>query len=251
MKKLGLFLIICGFFGIAGIAFAYTRTPSGYGAIENPVSFEVLASDMPDYLTYDSVQLYINTGAVQGTCIKVSDNPTGFTDILNLPISTAYSDIKLAGWKSWLGEHNYTCNGGTSGIPFVLETPTDYYSFWIPPFYECSGEYPNGECIENDENPWGFAELTCNNSCNIKPMYLCGTGEELGQCIQDDEVGTFDNPNCNNQCGVSSLYSLPMASTSDMLASVGTLFTDLWVIIATACGIPLGFFVIKRVIGLF
>lgn len=38
-----------------------------------------------------------------------------------------------------------------------------------------------------------------------------------------------------------------MASTSDMLASLGTLFTDLWPIIAVMAGIPLAFYMITRI----
>jgi hypothetical protein len=46
------------------------------------------------------------------------------------------------------------------------------------------------------------------------------------------------------------ILTLPSASTTDVLASVGTLFTDLWVLIAVAVGIPLAFYIIKRVIAL-
>ena len=34
------------------------------------------------------------------------------------------------------------------------------------------------------------------------------------------------------------------------LASVGAVFTDLWVIIALAIGVPLAFYIIRRVIAL-
>jgi hypothetical protein len=52
--------------------------------------------------------------------------------------------------------------------------------------------------------------------------------------------------------GVPSLFSLAggVASTSEMLATTGVLFTDLWVIIALAIGVPLAFYVINRFIGL-
>jgi hypothetical protein len=46
------------------------------------------------------------------------------------------------------------------------------------------------------------------------------------------------------------LVSLPSASSTDLLANVGVLFSDLWVIIALAIGVPLAFYVIKRVIAL-
>lgn len=48
----------------------------------------------------------------------------------------------------------------------------------------------------------------------------------------------------------SAIITLPTGAETDMLASVGTLTTDLWVIIALAIGIPLAFYVIRQVIGL-
>lgn len=47
-----------------------------------------------------------------------------------------------------------------------------------------------------------------------------------------------------------SIITLPSGAETSMLASVGTLTTDLWVIIALAIGIPLAFYVIRQVIGL-
>jgi len=44
--------------------------------------------------------------------------------------------------------------------------------------------------------------------------------------------------------------TLPTASSSDLLSATGTLFTDLWVVIAVAVGIPLAFYVIRRVVAL-
>ena len=46
------------------------------------------------------------------------------------------------------------------------------------------------------------------------------------------------------------LTILAVGSTTDMLAYAGTLFTDLWPIMALAIGIPLAFYVIKRSIAL-
>jgi len=47
-----------------------------------------------------------------------------------------------------------------------------------------------------------------------------------------------------------SIIALPSGAETDVLASVGTLTTDLWVIIALAIGIPLAFYIIRQVIGL-
>jgi hypothetical protein len=47
-----------------------------------------------------------------------------------------------------------------------------------------------------------------------------------------------------------SIITLPTGAETDLFASVGTLTTDLWVIIALAIGVPLAFYVIKQVIAL-
>lgn len=43
---------------------------------------------------------------------------------------------------------------------------------------------------------------------------------------------------------------LTLGSTADLTAYIGTLFADVWAILAIAIGIPLAFYVIKRVISL-
>jgi len=47
-----------------------------------------------------------------------------------------------------------------------------------------------------------------------------------------------------------SIITLPETAAADLLADAGTLFTDLWVVLALAIGIPLAFYVIRRVIAL-
>ncbi|GAH93635.1 unnamed protein product [marine sediment metagenome] len=46
------------------------------------------------------------------------------------------------------------------------------------------------------------------------------------------------------------MITLPETAAVDLLANAGELFTDLWVLIAIAVGIPLAFYVIRRVIAL-
>jgi hypothetical protein len=41
-----------------------------------------------------------------------------------------------------------------------------------------------------------------------------------------------------------------LGSVGDMTAYVGTLFSDAWLVIALAVGVPLAFYVIRKVIGL-
>jgi hypothetical protein len=48
-----------------------------------------------------------------------------------------------------------------------------------------------------------------------------------------------------------SILTIPASGTADLLAYVGTLFSDVWVLVALAIGIPLAFYIISRVIGLF
>lgn len=46
------------------------------------------------------------------------------------------------------------------------------------------------------------------------------------------------------------IITLPGEAAAELLANAGELFTDLWVLIAIAVGIPLAFYVIRRVIAL-
>jgi len=47
-----------------------------------------------------------------------------------------------------------------------------------------------------------------------------------------------------------SIVTIPATATTDLLAYVGQLFTDTWPLIALAIGVPLGFYIIARTIGL-
>jgi hypothetical protein len=44
--------------------------------------------------------------------------------------------------------------------------------------------------------------------------------------------------------------TLASSTPTDLLAYAGALFTDLWLVIVLAIGLPLAFYVIKKVIGL-
>ena len=49
---------------------------------------------------------------------------------------------------------------------------------------------------------------------------------------------------------LTAIITLPSASSTELLAYAGQLFTDLWVVVAIAIGIPLGFYIVKKAIGL-
>jgi uncharacterized protein YneF (UPF0154 family) len=46
------------------------------------------------------------------------------------------------------------------------------------------------------------------------------------------------------------MIDLPLTAIADLTANAGGMFADLWVLIALAIGIPLGFYIIKKVIAL-
>ena len=48
----------------------------------------------------------------------------------------------------------------------------------------------------------------------------------------------------------STMITLPVDAVEVLLAHVGTLFTDLWALIALAIGIPLAFYIIGKVVSL-
>jgi hypothetical protein len=47
------------------------------------------------------------------------------------------------------------------------------------------------------------------------------------------------------------IINLPAASSTDLLAYAGQLFSDLWVLVVIAIGIPVGFMIIVSIIGIF
>lgn len=47
------------------------------------------------------------------------------------------------------------------------------------------------------------------------------------------------------------MITLPVDAVSDITANISTLVTDLWVVIALIVGLPLAFYVIRKVVALF
>jgi len=47
-----------------------------------------------------------------------------------------------------------------------------------------------------------------------------------------------------------SIITLPGTTVSDLMANVGVLFSDLWTLLALAIGVPLAFYIIRKVISL-
>lgn len=48
-----------------------------------------------------------------------------------------------------------------------------------------------------------------------------------------------------------SIITLPTGAVGDIVENIGILFSDLWVVIAIVIGIPLAFYLIRKLIQLF
>lgn len=46
------------------------------------------------------------------------------------------------------------------------------------------------------------------------------------------------------------MIEIPATTTAQLFATVSTLVNDLWVLIAVAIGVPLAFYVIRKVVGI-
>ena len=127
-------------------ALAYTRSPSG-SPIDNPISITVNESDLSgsgfSWLTgpnplYGAEIEYIG-GAVDyySPCYKASEHPTGFTDIVELPVSD-YTKIQIKLWAEdscqlpVIDTHDLEYAGGATifivlgGTPTSTPTPSEY-----------------------------------------------------------------------------------------------------------------------------
>ena len=115
-------------------------------------------------------------------------------------------------------------------------------------------EYPNDSIFYQNDGIHAFYEENAPT-----PMYKCSGGS----CVEDDENGTYSEDTCNNECAIPPALTgspfnfqgngnsvVPIASSSELLANVGTLFTDEWPLIAVFIGVPLAFYIIQRSIML-
>jgi hypothetical protein len=96
---------------------------------------------------------------------------------------------------------------------------------------------------------------TQNSDCisDICTFDVCSPAANGGTCaINSDCQSNFCNA---DTCGVqtaetSPILTLPDAAVADLTAFVGHFFSDLWVLIALVIGIPLAFYVIRKIISL-
>jgi hypothetical protein len=159
--------------------------------------------------------------------VSYSRTPAGTSITSPVSISASVSDIS-----------KYEFQPLTNSYNFFAER-TDDFLFW------------SDECFLTSDLSV-LAHISIPVGTEIKKIGVYGFHNE--DCT-NASGGGFLQPNTDvftiiSGGGIPSLFSVPMASSSDMVASVGTLFTDLWVIIAIVIGIPLAFYIIQRVIAL-
>ena len=121
--------------------------------------------------------------------------------------------------------------------------------------YKCSG----AECVE-DENGT-FSTYDCDNMCLAGARYSCSKSS----CVSDDQHGIYAVSNCNNQCsapGPQQTLNYPsifnssearkptLASTSDMMASVGALVLGLWPLLAILLGLGIAFYILYEILDI-
>ena len=112
--------------------------------------------------------------------------------------------------------------------------------------------------VENLSNNFTFS-LPVDNYIEVaaktgNTQASCDNGGEQSYLLESNEGETIftiiSGSQFNNFHIISGTSPLTISSTSDVMASAGTLFSDLWVIIVLAIGIPLAFYIIKRIIKL-
>jgi len=96
-------------------------------------------------------------------------------------------------------------------------------------------------------------------NCGLDQIFIQGNPALCGYTTTASGIFTgqitIDAGGSGGTLLMTGFYSPPVSGivgidTNDILQNVGTLFSDLWVLIAVAIGVPLAFYVIKKVIAL-
>ena len=165
------------------------------------------------HLTHASISYSrIPAGAEITSPVNVSVSVDNLTDIFSEPTPDY--------WGLFIGDNN----NGFFGTCLASTTLSTFYNFILP---------VGTQAVE--VRGLGFHEAGCPFDSIYTDVFFEGNG--------NDTLFTIVS-------GTPDLFSMPMASTSEALASTGTLGIDLWTIIALAIGLPLGFYVIRRIIHL-
>jgi hypothetical protein len=91
---------------------------------------------------------------------------------------------------------------------------------------------------------YGIYKILLIDDTNYLDCQTAGNDYSICQGLAE-EIENFDWRQTGNCASI-----LTLGNSSDLFSSVGTLVTDLWVLIAVAIGVPLAFYIIRQVIGL-
>lgn len=276
MKKIGIILVICsllflsGIFVQAGIIYiSYKHFDNlNLGSLRGQDNWSTYPDTLSDLFQVQNEVVAKGTQAISYASTTIQESITKFDRLRRSVVSTSTliatifvrQDADLG--RIFFGMQNTTdfntpCAFVSTIDNVFLAKIADLESVLITTFNSnvwylarVSFDLPNQKCryqissndgqtwlADTDWISWNIDQPT--NSVNRIDLRATGQGTYFDDILIWAETPQF------------SLFSLPMASTSDVIGNIGTLFSDLWVVIATAMGFPLGFFVIRRAIGLF
>ena len=138
-------------------------------------------------------------------------------------------------------------------ITYATVRPTDIIGGFCsnPAYYFCYlpdelGEQLYGPNPCSDPGSYTFSSQGMT-SPNYYHLYE-SSNESCGGNINKQRFQVTDTAPSGG--GVGTFITIPETATADLLDYAGALFTDLWVVIALVIGIPLAFYVIRKVIGM-
>jgi hypothetical protein len=211
MIKLGKFLILCGILGIAGFASSAFAITISKSPVTIGESFNITCDNIDNSL-YVIVAGEIAENEREGNIEMASGSEVFCNDL-----PSAFPDESILHynngyhWESFLQYSFHICYYlGREFCPFPL-----YVAFIEKTSADCDSDGTYQDCIDLPSTQSYFIQQINSTSSVVHFLSISGG----------------------------------LASSSDLLASTGALFVDLWVIIALAISIPLGLYILDKIIG--
>jgi len=276
MKKLGLFLLICGLLGIAGMASADTTIFSenfdtlNLGSLNGQNGWYSIVSGSENVFQVQNDIFYQGGQAINATSSPVNAAIVHDITPLSQGIATAYIRydstnaaplvfgirttnaritriIMRALYNEIVITDKYHPNGNEEGRTILGNSNPQT---WFKVDIEWKNGLIRGRYNDGTWSEWLEPE---NSFTDVERVYIgAGTGYGIWNAYIDDisVKDTTPPPPPPPPPPSGQIITLPVASSSDMLAATGTLFSDLWLIIALFISIPLVFVIIPMVIDL-
>src|SRR3989337_711497 len=143
---------------------------------------------------------------------------------INFSESVNFWNLDIEGGSGWGEEYPY--NAAWSEC-YPISEKTISYSVNLP--------------VGADMNSFAIQGYYTDDECTY------GGEDELSEPITGYE---WNGMNDHFIIIASKIITIGTASSTDTMAALGTLFTDLWTLIALAIGIPLAFYVIRQILRL-